>query len=291
MPRFPDLEIDLLRAFVAVAETGSFTDATGLLGRTQSAVSQKIRRLEELLGRPVFRRTSRSVALTAEGETLLGHARRILAMNEAAVRALVTPGPGGTLRLGFCEDFMALQLPRLLARFTAVHPGIRLELRTGFSPALLEALDGGEIDLAIVKRDGEMQRGRLIQREPLAWMAAADWQPPPAEEPLPLVLMAAPCSYRRIATEALDSAQRPWTIRCAAHGLMAAQAAVAGGLGITVLGRSFVAPGMRELVGLLPPLPMTELVLVGEQTAAAHLARPFVEFLTEALTTPERAAA
>jgi DNA-binding transcriptional LysR family regulator len=291
MRRYPDLEIDLLRAFVAVAETGGFTEATGLLGRTQSAVSQKIRRLEELLDRKVFERTSRSVGLTHEGETLLGHARRILAMNDAAVRALAAPCPGGTLRLGVSEDFIPHQLPRLLARFGRIHPGIRMELRTGLSCALLTALDAGELDLALAKRDGDAQRGRVIWREPLAWVAAEDWRLPPPDVPLPLVLLPAPCSYRRITTDALDGAGRSWTIACTGHGLMAVQAAVAGGLGLTVLGRGFVQPGLRELIGVLPSLPMTEIVLVGEQTAQAHLAAPLVEFLTEALSTPARSAA
>lgn len=289
--RWPDLEIDLLRAFVAVAETGGFTEASAVLGRTQSAVSQKIRRLEELLDRRVFERTSRSVALTREGETLLAHARRILAMNDAAVRSLVAPSPGGTLRLGVSEDFIPHQLPRLLARFGRIHPDIRLELRTGLSCALLAALDAGELDLALAKRDGDAQRGRVIWREPLAWVAAEDWQLPPPEVPLPLVSLPAPCTYRRLATDTLDGIGRSWTVACTAHGLMAVQAAVAGGLGVTVLGRGFVQPGLREVIGALPLLPMTEIVLVGEQTTQAHLASPLVEFLAETLSTPARLAA
>lgn len=288
---FPDLEIDLLRAFVAVAETGGFTEASGQVGRTQSAVSQKIRRLEDSLGRRVFERTSRTVSLTADGETLLTHARRILAMNDAAVRALVAPGPGGKLRLGVSEDFIPHQLPRLLARFSRIYPGIRLELRTGLSCALLEALDAGEIDLALAKKDGNAQRGRIIWREPLAWVAAEEWRLPAEEDPLPLILLPAPCSYRRIATDALDAAGRAWSVACTGHGLMAVQAAAAGGLGVTVLGRSFVQAGLREIVGVLPALPMTEIVLVGEHSAQTQLAEPLVEFLTEALATPSRLAA
>lgn len=291
MARFPDLEIDLLRAFVAVAETGGFTEASGQVGRTQSAVSQKIRRLEDLLGRRLFARTSRSVALTTEGETLLAHARRILALNDAAVRALVAPGPGGRLRLGVSEDLIPAQLPRLLARFAQAYPGIRLELRTGLSGALLAALDAGEVDIALAKADGRARRGRVIWREPLVWLAADTWTPPAPDAPLPLVLLSAPCCYRRVATDALDAVGRAWEVGCTAHGLMAAQAAAAGGLGVAVLGRSFALAGLRELAGPLPALPMTEIEAVASPTAQAELATPLVEFLAEALATPARRAA
>src|SRR5262245_13320315 len=115
--RYPDLEIDLLRAFVAVAESGGFTAAAEVVGRSQSAVSQKIQRLEDLLGRRLFERTSRTLSLTKDGEQLLISARRILELNDTAVRSMIEPTTVGTLRLGVTEDFIPRQLPGLLARF------------------------------------------------------------------------------------------------------------------------------------------------------------------------------
>ncbi|MFG1242746.1 LysR substrate-binding domain-containing protein [Xanthobacter sp. V7C-4] len=283
--RFPDLELDLLRAFVAVAETGGFTAAAEVVNRSQSAVSQKILKLEELLGRRVFERTSRSLTLTREGETLLGMARRILELNELAVRSLLEPTVG-SLRLGVSEDFMPNLLPGMLARFQRLYPGLHMELRTGLSCELLAAYDSGQLDAVIAKKDGTAQRGRVIWREQLVWMASADYQPD-FERPAPLVLLPAPCTYREVMIKALDAVRRPWFAACTASSLTGIRAAVAGGLGVTVLGRSFIGPDMQALrvPDHWPALPMTEVVLVGEERAEADLVRPLVTFLTETLAT------
>ncbi|MFG1292265.1 LysR substrate-binding domain-containing protein [Xanthobacter versatilis] len=283
--RFPDLELDLLRAFVAVAETGGFTAAAEVVGRSQSAVSQKILKLEELLGRRVFERTSRSLTLTREGETLLGMARRILELNELAVRSLLEPTVG-SLRLGVSEDFMPNLLPGMLARFQRLYPGLHMELRTGLSCELLAAYDSGQLDTVIAKKDGTAQRGRVIWREQLVWMASADYQPD-FERPAPLVLLPPPCTYREVMIKALDAVRRPWFAACTASSLTGIRAAVAGGLGMTVLGRSFIGPDMQALRAPdhWPALPMTEVVLVGEERAEADLVRPLVTFLTETLAT------
>lgn len=282
-----DLEIDLLRCFVAVAEQGSFTAAAPLVGRTQSAVSQKILRLEEILGGRVFDRSSRSLSLTPEGERLLASARRILDLNDETLRQFVAPSAAGTLRLGVCEDFIPHQLPRLLARFARSYPGLRLELRTGLSCDLLAALNDGALDLALAKRDGRMRQGRVIWREPLAWIAADGFQLDP-DRPVPLVLLPTPCTYRHLALETLEVAGRESMVVCTASSLMGIQAAVAGGLGMTVLGRSFMRDGLKllETPASWPALPMTEIVLLGEDQAQSAWAGPLVAFLTEALATP-----
>lgn len=284
---YPDLEIDLLRAFLAVAEAGSFTAAAGTVGRTQSAVSQKILRLEELVGRRVFERSSRALSLTSDGERLMGLARRMLALNDEAVRQFVDPPVTGRLRLGVADDFIPHQLPRLLARFARGYPGIQLELATGMSCDLLAALERGELDLAIAKRDGTMGRGRVVWREPLVWIAAEAFTLDPAR-PIPLVLLPPPCTYRGLMLKALGDAGRASAVACTASSLMGVQAAVSGGLGVTVLGRSFVQDGLKMLDPgeRWPPLPMTEIVLIGEDGAQAHLAKPLVSFLTESLATP-----
>jgi DNA-binding transcriptional LysR family regulator len=291
--RLPDLEIDLLRAFVAVADSGGFTPAAELVGRTQSAVSQKVKRLEELTGKRLFERTSRSLALTKDGELLLGHARRILSLNDEAVRELRAPPVRGLLRLGVAEDSIPHQLPRLLARFARGHPGVRLDLTTGMSCELVRKLEAGALDLALANRDGMARRGRLIWSEPLAWIAAAaDFALDP-DAPVPLVALAPPCTYRQTATEALERAGRSWRVACTSGSVMGLQAAVAAGLGVAVLGRSFVRDGLMLLgprAGL-PPLPATEVALLGEETAQVPLARPLVAFLVEELGGVNRGAA
>ncbi|WP_431858190.1 LysR substrate-binding domain-containing protein [Azospirillum sp.] len=283
--RYPDLEIDLLRAFVAVAETGSFTAAADVVGRSQSAVSQKVLRLEEILQRRVFDRNSRSLSLTRDGERLLVAARQMLEFNDAVIRSVREPAASGTLRLGIAEDFIPKELPKLLARFSRLYPGMRIDLMTGLSCALLAAYDEDRLDAVIAKKDGTAQRGRVIWREPLVWLAAADHQVD-AARPARLVMLPPPCTYRELMIGALDSVRRDWEVACTASSLMGIQAAVAGGLGVTVLGKSFVQDGLQILHAPdhWPTLPMTEITVIGEESAAADLIRPLVTYLTESLS-------
>jgi DNA-binding transcriptional LysR family regulator len=282
--RYPDLEIELLRAFVAVAESGGFTAASGVVGRSQSAVSQKVSRLEELVGCKLFERTSRSLRLTRDGERLLVTARQMLELNDLTVRTMREPATVGTLRLGISEDFIPRQLAALLARFRRLYPEVQLELMTGLSCDLLDVYDASGLDVVIAKKDGAAQRGRVIWREPLVWLAAADYQPD-FSKPTELVLLKPPCTYRELMARTLDSVRQPWIASCTARSLMGVQAAAAGGLGMTILGRSFVRDGLQVVPTpeSWPALPMTEIVLLGEETAEADLVRPLVSFLTETL--------
>ncbi|MBO4223857.1 LysR substrate-binding domain-containing protein [Bradyrhizobium neotropicale] len=282
--RYPDLEIELLRAFVAVAESGGFTAASGVVGRSQSAVSQKVSRLEELVGCKLFDRTSRSLSLTRDGERLLVTARQMLELNDLTVRSMREPATVGTLRLGISEDFIPRQLPGLLTRFRRLYPEVHLELMTGLSCDLLDVYEAGGLDVAIAKKDGMAQRGRVIWREPLVWLASAGYQPD-FSKPVELVLLKPPCTYRELMMRTLDSVRQPWIASCTARSLMGVQAAAAGGLGMTILGRSFVRDGLQVVAtpDSWPTLPMTEIVLLGEETAEADLVRPLVSFLTETL--------
>ena len=282
--RYPDLEIELLRAFVAVAESGGFTAASGVVGRSQSAVSQKVSRLEELVGCKLFDRTSRSLSLTRDGERLLVTARQMLELNDLTVRSMREPATVGTLRLGISEDFIPRQLPALLTRFRRLYPEVQLELMTGLSCDLLDVYEAGGLDVAIAKKDGLAQRGRVIWREPLVWLASASYQPD-FSKPTELVLLKPPCTYRELMMRTLDSVRQPWIASCTARSLMGVQAAAAGGLGMTILGRSFVRDGLQVVStpDFWPALPMTEIVLLGEETAEADLVRPLVSFLTETL--------
>ncbi|GLS46320.1 LysR substrate-binding domain-containing protein [Methylobacterium brachythecii] len=281
--RHPDLELDLLRAFVAVAETGSFTAAASVVHRSQSAVSQKVLRLEEILGRRVFDRTSRMLGLTADGERLLVSARQMLELNDSIMRSWREPPASGTLRLGVSDDFIPGELPKLLARFGRLYPGVHVDLMTGLSLRLLEAYDADRLDAVIAKRTAAQARGRVIWREPLVWLASADYQLD-FSRPARLVMMVPPCSYREMTIAALDSVRREWTAVCTASSLMGVQAAVAGGLGVTLLGRSFVQEGMQILRApeLWPALPLSEVIVLGEDRSP-DLVAPLIAFLSESL--------
>ena len=280
----PDLEIDLLRTFVTVAETGSFTSAGDILARTQSAISQQIRRLEGIVGKSLFNRTSRAVVLSADGELLLAHAFAIIARNDETLRIMTAPPIEGRMRLGVAEDFIPRQLPVLLSRFGKAHPQVRLELMTGLSTMLVEKLNAGELDLVIAKRDAQPQAGRVIWREKLVWIASPEFRPD-VNGTLPLVALPAPCSYRRIMLDVLRAAQMPWRVSCTVHSIMGLQAAVIGNLGLSVLGRSFLGPGLVEVPEALalPAMPDTEIAVFGEETARLDLADCLVKFLTDAL--------
>jgi DNA-binding transcriptional LysR family regulator len=282
----PDLDLDLLRAFVAVADAGSFTAAADIVSRSQSAVSQKIRRLEELIGHPIFERTSRSLSLTGPGAQLLVGARRLLDLNDDVMRSIQMPRATGRLRVGICEDFVPLQLSRLLTRFLRLYPGVQLDVNTSLTHELLAEFDKGDLDLVIATNQFR-ERGRIIWREPMVWFAASDFQLD-LKRPLPLVLLKPPCTYRELMFTTLDTARQDWVTACTVTSLMGVQAAVAGGLGITVLGRSFIQDGMQILKPPphWPPLPMTEIVVLGDETAERPLVQPLLSFLVDGMQSP-----
>ncbi|WP_133646902.1 LysR substrate-binding domain-containing protein [Paraburkholderia flava] len=285
------LDLDLLRAFIAVAEAGSFTAAADVVGRSQSAVSQKVLRLEESLGLQVLERTSRSLSVTPDGERVLVAGRRLLAQYDAFMQELRNPEPLETLRLGVSENLVQTQLPLLLARVRERYPNLQLELTTASSQDLFANHEAGLLDLVLAKRkrEGSAHRGRVIWREPLVWLAASGFRSD-AKRPARLVMMRPPCGYREVMTETLDAARREWTTACTASNLVGVQAAVAGGLGVTVLGRSFLQDGMKILPtsAQWPALPASEVAVIGEDSVAQHIVQPlialFVEVLTESST-------
>src|SRR5689334_7171654 len=170
-----NLELDLLRSFAAVADTGSFTAAAELVARTQSAVTMQIKRPEDTLGRRVFERSSRALALTNDGEVLLGYARRMLELNDESLRTIARPPVTGRARLGVTEYFVPNELPRILSRFAAAHPGVQLDVRMGLSRDLRVELDAGRLDAAIVRLDANSKAGS-IWKEPEHWAAAEGFE-------------------------------------------------------------------------------------------------------------------
>jgi len=240
-----NLDIDLLRSFAAVADSGSFTAAAELVARTQSAVSVQIKRLEEVLGHKVFERTSRSLALTLAGETLLGYARRILELNDESVRRIAEPPVAGMISLGITEYFVPTELPRILARFAAAYPGVRLEVRMGISRELRGELAAGALDAAVL-RLAPRERAKAIWSEPLVW-AAREGAQPARGEAVPLVLLPAPCWLREHALDSMKRLKRPWRLAFTGSSMASVQAAVNAGLGISIVPRSSVLPGMQIL--------------------------------------------
>lgn len=281
-----DVDPDLLRAFVAVAESGSFTAAADVIGRSQSAVSQKVLRLEDALDMRVFERTSRTLSLTRDGERVLVAGKRLLGHYDAFLRELREPPKTRMLRLGISENLVQTQLPQLLSRFSEQYPDIQIELTTSPSQHLLAEHEAKRLDVIIAKtrKSDGTDRGRVIWREPLVWLASATHEPDP-RRPARLVMMRPPCFYREIMTDVLNNARRDWVTACTASNLTGVQAAVRGGLGVTVLGKSFAQEGMRILPtsAQWPVLPDTEISVVGGDASMQSVVEPLVAMLTEAL--------
>ncbi|WP_424811225.1 LysR family transcriptional regulator [Roseococcus sp. YIM B11640] len=272
--RVPDLDLDLLRGFVTVAERGGFTLAGQALGLTQSAISLKVKRLEEMLGKPVFLRGAKQVSLTREGESLLAYARRMLALNEEAVRQFVAPPVSGRLRLGVADHFVPRHLAPVLARFARTWPEVRIEVEVGRSHELRAALAREELDLVLGKRrDGETE-GRVIFTEAVVWVASPDFVIP-RDRPLPLAMLPQGCMFRDRALTVLARAGIAFEVVYTSPSLMGIAAAAQAGFAISVLGRTGLPDGLVELEGL-PPLGTAEMCIFGDAAGQSPLVEPLL---------------
>ncbi len=277
--RLPDLDLDLLRACVAVAERGGFTAAGEALGLTQSAVSLKVKRLEDILGKPVFERLPKRVSLTREGETLLAYARRMLALNEEAVRRFVAPPVAGRLRLGVADHFVPRHLAPALARFRRDWPGVRIEVEVGRSHELRAKLGTEALDLVLGKRREGETEGRLIFAQPVIWVAAPDFE---RGSPLPLAMLPQGCMFRERALAALARAGIAAEITYTSASLLGVAAAAQAGLGVTVLGAEDLPGGLVPRPDL-PALGTAEMCLFGDAQGRSPLVEPLLDSLRGAL--------
>jgi len=288
------LDLDLLRSFVSVVDAGGFTRAGERVHRTQSTVSQQIRRLEDALGRELVHRNGRQATPTEEGERLLSYARRILALADEARDVVARPAGEGVVRLGIPEDFAAYRLPELLSEFARARPGLRLDVRCGLSTRLARDLERGELDLALYKRDA-VDGGTAIATWPerLHWVASRrhpvgahvppKWLPVRREGhapmdingAVPLAVFEQGCLYRNRAIHALEAAARPWHVAYTSPNLPGIQAAVSAGLGVSILPDVAILDGHRVLGRRdgFPPIPNTELALVVAPDATAATRR------------------
>src|SRR5262249_50317770 len=206
-----NLDMDVLRTLVTANELGALNRAAEQVGRSQSAVSQQIRKLEEQVGQPLFRKQGRGLVLTEAGDVVLNYARRILELNDEAVAAVHGVDIEGAVRFGLPSDFAESWLPAVLGRFKRAHPAVRVEASVDRHATLLERLDTGQLALALFP--GQRARGdpEPIAKLPMAWIGgpASAWK---REEPVPLVLFEPPCAFRQAAISALDAAGTPWRV-------------------------------------------------------------------------------
>jgi len=257
-----NLDMDVLRTLVTANELGGLNRAAEQVGRSQSAVSQQIRKLEEQVGQPLFRKQGRGLVLTEVGDVVLSYAKRILELNDEAMSAVSGVNLEGVVRFGLPSDFAESWLPAVLGRFKRAHPGVRIEATVDRHATLLDRLDRGQLDLALLLGRGAREDAEVIATLPMAWIGgrASEWQP---GEPVPLVLFEAPCAFRQAGIAALDAAGMPWRVTFTSPSLAGLWAAADAGLGITLRTAASKPAHLRVLDQRsgLPPLPVTDLSL------------------------------
>jgi DNA-binding transcriptional LysR family regulator len=284
-PMPTNLDLDVLRSLATGIDLGSFAKAADRLGRSQSAISLQLRKLEEQVGVELLRKQGRGLALTEAGEVMLAYARRLLALNDEAVTAVRGPAISGSLRFGLPQDFAETWFPQTLAQFSRAHPQTQISVTVGRNAELLERLDRGELDLALVLSHGlERPKVTPILDLPMAWIGPRDQPFQMPADGLKLVMFEAPCVFRRAAAEVLDRAGLPWRVVFTSPGLSGLWAAVAAGIGVSLRTQASAPPSLRVLgpESGLPPLPAISLLLVDSPTDATSPARDrFKEILLE----------
>lgn len=261
--RRPTFDLDVLRTFVTGVEFNSFAKAADRLGRSTSAVSAQLKKLEEQVGTPVLTKSGRGLVLTPTGETLLSHARRLLELNDGIFQTLHESQTAGTVRLGLQEDFGEHFLSDILRRFVQTYPRVNLEVRIARNAELLALVESADLDLALTWDTGHLSpyATRLGETQ-MHWIGARDMPLLAAldDSSLPLIMFDAPCVLRSAATQALDAAQIPWRIALTSPSVGGIWAAVAAGLGLTLRTRIGL-PNHLTVVSGLPPVPSLGYVL------------------------------
>lgn len=266
------LDISLLRTLVAVERYGTFAKAADHIGRSESAVSLQLKRLELLIGKPLFHRAGRGMALTEAGHTLLGYAKRMIELNDEALTALPDKTIEGVVRLGIPTDVAQTWLPSVLARFARAYPLVRVEVAADRSPAVFSHFKAGKLDLAMTFGADWPLRAHWSTALPMAWIGPRDFRRG-EDEPVRLAVFDPPCMFRNAASVALDGKGIPWTAAFASPNLASLWGAVTAGLGITVRTPHGIPPQLTTLgtEAGLPVLPQTTLSLFegGQTTTTA----------------------
>jgi DNA-binding transcriptional LysR family regulator len=278
------IDVDQLRTFIAIAETGSFTRAADVVHKTQSAVSMQMKRLEERLSRPIFARDGRASKLTEDGERLLDYARRIVKLNMEALAAFSDAELTGRVRLGVPDDYADRYLPEIMARFARAYPGVELTVMCEPSVDLVERIKVNDLDLAIVTDCSVPHVSEIFRQERLLWVTS-NRHPTHAEEPLPLALGRPTCAWRGAAMSCLEQMGRPHRILYSSGNAGAIAAAVLSGMAVSVFPESGLRPGMRVLgpADGFPELPSCRVGLVRSPHERSPLADALAEHIVSSL--------
>src|SRR5437763_7131274 len=265
------LDIATVQAFLLVADLQSFTRAAEVLGTTQAAVSLKLQRLETLLGKRLVERSPRAVRLTADGAAFLDRARALIQAHDRALSGEASARQ--QLSLGISDHAAGPELVPLLERLHAMSSQLALSVTIGFSRAMLDAYDAGELDAVVVRQEGSRRGGEKLTEDAFGWFAAKRlaWR---RGETLPLATLAPPCGVRALAIRALDKAGIPWTESFVGGGVTAVVAAALAGLAVAPLARRIAPAGLVDIgpAGGLPRLGTSRVMLHSKVSNPAKLA-------------------
>lgn len=276
----PNLDVDLLKTFAVLAETGNFTRTAEEVGRTQSAVSMQVKRLEELIGKPLLVREGRSNTLTADGQMLLDYARRMIQLNDEAMTVFTRPEVSGHVRFGTPDDYADRILPDVLARFARTNCKVQVDVDCQPSRSLIEKVKTGDLDLALVTCETDIANVQVVRTERLLWVTSAKHSVHRADV-LPVAFSQYGCAWRQMAIEALEGMGRAYRVAYASANSSAISAAVLAGLAVAAIPEICMRPGMRILgeADGFPPLGLFDIGLIRSSKAneavdslAAHIA-------------------
>jgi DNA-binding transcriptional LysR family regulator len=280
MATYPGIDTELLRSFVAIADHGGFTRAADAVNRTQSAISMQMKRLEDdVLERQLFERDGRQVRLTAEGQVLLGYARRILKLQGEVITTLRQPHMVGAVRIGTPDDYVMRFLPGILSRFAQAYPLVQVEVHCESSTQLLQRQD---LDLTIVTRKPGDEIGQLLRQDPLLWIEAPGFDVH-EQRPLPLAMFNTDCFCRAWTCNALDAQEIDYRVAYTSPSLSAIMAVVSAGLAVTAQMQSVIPPDLRVLgeADGLPKLPQSSIVLLRNPHNVSPVSETLAEHIVE----------
>lgn len=278
-----DLEIDLLRSFIAVAAHRNFTHAAQAIGRTQSAVSLQIKRLETIVEKLLFERNRQSVTITQTGEALLVYANRILLANDAALSHLQRPEAEGLIRIGAPDDYATFLLPPVLSALTKGHPRLQFEVTCDNASDLLPMLKQGQLDVVVATHRPDSVAGQIARHEPLHWVASPDFMDD-RDQPLSLVLFPSGCVCREIALDVLQRIDRRWRVAYSTRSIGLIENALLGGSAVSVMEASVIPASLRIIDGQagFPSLPGVVICVHQSKTCEAHVSLA-ADFMVEKL--------
>ena len=279
-----NLSLDSLRTLVATQDLGGFGRASERLLRTPSAISLQMKRLQEEIGVPLFRKQGRKMLLTEQGEIALRYARRVLELNDEMIDTLRGSSLAGVVRIGFGQDFTGNVLPLVIARFNALYPLVKLEVTVDLGQVLLQAIDSGDLDLALTLGGAQKKTARLLSELPLHWIASPSFRDH-GKQPLPLALFNPPCGCQTPGLEALESAGRSWRVAMTSPSLTGVWAAVSAGLGVTTRAELGLPADVQTIELGLPPLGNIPITLQRRRGLRAPNAMRFAEITEESVGT------